>query len=183
MTKGQLRITWLIVLSAFVLLCFSSTIYAKELIVKNPTTFLLTRIPVFEGFSATRYRDGVNKGCVLQGYGRCVNNKKTPSIINRSTADIWLKEDLEKCTQHLDLHFPWWKNLSIVRQAALLDMTYNLGIQKLKTFQEFLYHMQHHQYVAASNRLSKSRWSKQVGVRSKEIRYAIEHNRWKAIKK
>lgn len=183
MTKVQLRFIWFIILSAFTLMFYVSTIHARELHVSNPKSFLMERIPIFEGFSATRYCDGVTKGCILQGYGRCVTKRRTPSFISKSIADKWLQEDLRKCENHLDQHIPWWRDLSSVRQAALLDMTYNLGIDKLRTFDDFLHYMKNKNYHAASKRLSKSRWAKQVGIRSKEIRHAIEHNRWVAMKK
>ena len=103
--------------------------------------------------------------------------------ISKATANKWLSADLIKCEKKLDTHLPWWRNVSVVRQAALLDMTYNMGIDKLKTFKQFLHHMQKQNYTQASRCLDGSRWSKQVGVRSREIRHAIKHDKWVAMKK
>ncbi len=183
MSKSQLYCIWFIIFSAISFMCFASVIHAEELQITCPKSFLMERIPLFEGFSATRYGDRVTKGCVLQGYGRCVNNIKTPATISKATANKWLAADLIKCEAKLDAHMPWWRNVSVVRQAALLDMTYNMGIDKLKTFKQFLHHMQNKNYALASRSLTNSRWAKQVGVRSREIRHAIKHDRWIAMKK
>ena len=183
MSRLQMGLIWIIIFCAITFLCFVTMPKAQELEIKNPKSFLMERIPLFEGFSATRYGDFVTKGCILQGYGRCVNNMKTPATISKATADKWLAADLIKCEKKLDTHLPWWRNASVVRQAALLDMTYNMGIDKLKTFKQFLHHMKNQNYFQASKCLDGSRWSKQVGVRSREIRHAIKHDKWIAMKK
>lgn len=183
LNKIQMSFIWVLIFCAISMLCFISISHAQELNIKDPKSFLMERIPLFEGFSATRYGDSVTKGCILQGYGRCVNNMKTPATISKSTANKWLAADLIKCEKKLDTHLPWWRNASIVRRAALLDMTYNMGIDKLKTFKQFLRHMQNQNYALASKSLTDSRWAKQVGVRSREIRHAIKHDKWVAMKK
>ena len=155
--------------------------------IDDPLVFIAGRIKLFEGFHPERYGDGVTKGVILQGYGRSIRGQ-SPARISRSTADAWLQSDLAKCQRHLDQHLPWWRRLSAVRQAAMLDLTYNLGIDKLKTFRRFLHSMQSGHYTAAASHLMvtdgrKSRYARQVGVRAKEVSSAIATDKWVAMKR
>ena len=184
--------TWMCITALCIALSFSYTIAHATTITRNdqisdPLVFIAERIKLFEGFRATRYRDSVCPHVWLQGYGRSIRGH-TPAKISRATADGWLMYDLTKCRRHLDQYMPWWRSLSPIRQAVMLDLTYNLGIDKLRKFKKFLSCMQCGEYTSASACLvgtkhRRTSYARQVGVRSREISHAIMHNEWKHIKK
>lgn len=153
--------------------------------IDDPKAFIAGRIQKFEGFSATKYRCTVS-GVTLQGYGKHIT-RSTPSRISESMAKRWLKEDLDKCEEQLDQKLPWWRDLSSVHRAAMLDLTYNMGIDKLMKFKKFLKAMERRDFKTAQYELShnngrKSKYVKQVGVRAQEIMIAIGTNMWVPVK-
>ena len=156
--------------------------------VVNPQQYVQERIKLFEGFKPNKHKCSVS-GVILQGYGRSIQNRKTPSHISVSTANAWLKEDIANCAEQLDMYLPWWRNLSTVRQTAMLDLTYNLGIFKLMQFKNFLAAMEHGKYHAAKDHLlsgkkgkGKSKYSQQVGIRAIEVANAIGTGIWEPMK-
>lgn len=54
-------------------------------------------------------------------------------------------------------------------QGVLVEMTFNLGATGLSEFKKFLSNIKSKNYVAASQEMLKSAWSKQVGNRSKTL--------------
>lgn len=155
----------------------------------NPAEFICTRIMKYEGFRPAKYRDRVS-GITLQGYGTRITRKmKTPKVVSKELAKQWVQDELKICAIALDKELPWWRTLSPIRQAAMLDLTFNMGIYKLKTFKNFLHNMKIHNYSNASLHLMRgskkghrSRYSKQVGIRAQEISMAIRTNKWYHLK-
>ena len=88
-----------------------------------------------------------------------------------------LKNDIAEHCALLDRHLPWWKNMDEVRQRALANMAFNLGVGpsdeqptgKLLTFKNTLAAMARGDYEAAANGMSSSAWAKQVGIRATRL--------------
>lgn len=160
----------------------------QSVAVYHPTEFIKDRIKAFEGFSPTKYKCSVS-GVTLQGYGKSIGKKRTPSKISEGIASEWLHDDVERCVSSLDEYLPWWRDLSTVRQAAMIDLTYNMGIHKLMKFTNFLKAMEKGDFekakknlLTASNGKSKSKYYKQVGIRAIEVSSAIATNMWDHMK-
>ena len=79
------------------------------------------------------------------------------------------EEDLAVCTTELDKHLPFWKNLNDVRQRCLIDLTFNLGMPRLRKFVKTLDHIKNNRFEEASIELLDSRYAKQVGKRAERI--------------
>ena len=114
----------------------------------------------YEGYSKNLYID--SNGYSI-GYGTNLVNG-----INKEEALLLLKYRLKKVNRQLS-KYSWFNNLSKNRKIALIDLGYNLGIQKLLTFHSFIWCIKNGYYHAASNALRNSLWYKQVGNRSKRI--------------
>ena len=56
--------------------------------------------------------------------------------------------------------------LSRLRQAVLIDMAYNLGINRLATFGELIRAIQIKDFEMAADEMLDSKWSTQVGYRA-----------------
>ena len=74
-----------------------------------------------------------------------------------------------RCQQELLGEYEWFKDLDSVRQDALIDLSFNLGQTRLRTFVKALGHMAAGNYEEAGQEFYRSRWAEQVGDRSLEV--------------
>lgn len=77
-----------------------------------------------------------------------------------------LRNGVAKCEADLDRRLPWWRGLSDARQRVLLNMCFNLGVNRLLDFGNTLKMIEAGQWSAASVNMLKSLWARQVGPRS-----------------
>ena len=96
------------------------------------------------------------------GYGRNVQDRG----ITDSEANHLLDSDILKSMQELGESFPWFNSLDDVRRGVLIDMHFNLGLPRLKTFKRTLQAIAEGDYRAASEEMLDSRWASQVGRRA-----------------
>lgn len=121
-----------------------------------------------------------DEGLRLKPY-KCTAGKTTIGVgrnlddvgITKEEALILLRNDIERCKKDLDKNIPWWKNLTDNRQNALINMTFNLGINGLLGFKNTLELIRTGQYDKAANNALQSKWAEQVKDRAKRIAEAI----------
>lgn len=77
-----------------------------------------------------------------------------------------LESDIADCERSLDRKFPWWRNLTDVRQRVILNMCFNMGIGVLSQFKNTLKAIETGQCETAAVSMGKSKWAKQVGRRA-----------------
>lgn len=119
------------------------------------------------------YKDTV--GVLTIGWGRNLDARGIPQWV----ADALLEEDVDVAIKDLDRLIPWWKEQDEVRQAALIDMSYNLGYFRLAQFKSgTLEDVRNKRYTEAANRLRASLWAKQVKTRAVRIIRMIETGEW-----
>lgn len=80
----------------------------------------------------------------------------------RSILDL----DVAKAEKSLFSTYPWAANLDEARREVLVDMTFNMGINKLMQFHNSLMEIQSGEYHAAAARLAQSEWYREVGSRA-----------------
>ena len=108
-----------------------------------------------EGLRTRVYKDRF--GVETIGVGRNLVGK---GITAAEAMDL-LDHDIDECL--LDLRsFPWFASLDAVRQIALLDLRFNLGGAKLRTFTGLLGAMAAGDYATAAQHLEQSLWAHQV---------------------
>lgn len=91
----------------------------------------------------------------------------------------WLLDsDLAKTTAELNRALPWITTLDEVRRAVLVDMAYNIGVPKLKTFRATLPMIQAGQYAEAAKAMMLSLWATQVKTRAKRLSHMMETGQW-----
>src|SRR5690349_7302499 len=78
------------------------------------------------------YRDSVGKLTI--GVGHNLDDKP----ISDRAVRVILEDDVADARADLYAHLPWTKTLSEPRQAALLNMCFNMGIGGLLTFKNAL---------------------------------------------
>lgn len=89
--------------------------------------------------------------------------------ISEAEASLFLTNDIDCTMRDLDANLPWWRNLDEVRQRALLNMAFNLGIDKLLKFRTTLGLIKGGMYDQAADAMMKSQWANQVGIRAKRL--------------
>jgi len=135
-----------------------------------------------------------HEGCILHTY-RCPAGKLTigvghnleanpiPDIrpnmkITHERALKILKADCISIASQLDKHISWWRTLTPPRQAVLLNMAFNMGIQGLLGFERTLKAIKVGDYEDASGRMLNSLWAKQVSKRAKELSRQMLTGEW-----
>lgn len=115
-----------------------------------------------EGLRLRPYTD--TRGVLTIGIGRNLRDKG----ITLRTAQQMLDEDIDECLSDLR-SFGWFFALDAVRLRAVIDLRFNLGGAKLRTFVRFLDAMARKDYEAAARELETSAWFGQVGRRGPRL--------------
>lgn len=116
-----------------------------------------------EGLRLKVYNDSLGHPTI--GYGRCLDLNG----ISEDEANILLVNDINRVNEELKRTFDWFQELDPVRQDALINMTFNLGINKLLEFRKMLAALRDHDFEEAAEQALDSLWSKQVGKRAFEL--------------
>lgn len=124
-----------------------------------------------EGVKYKPYKDTV--GIWTIGVGHNMEAKPIPKDwtfpLTDAQVDQLLAGDLQDVFKDLDNALPWWRNLSYVRQRALANMCYNLGITRLLGFKNTLSYIQSARWKDAAQGMMSSKWAKQVGNRATRL--------------
>jgi lysozyme len=103
------------------------------------------------------------------GYGRNLDDMG----ISEVEAMVMLRNDIEQCYQELEM-FSWFSDLDQVRQEALVDMLFNLGLPTFLEFKKTLKFVAEGKYSQAAEEMLRSKWANQVGDRAKELAYMVD---------
>jgi len=116
-----------------------------------------------EGNKKFPYMDTVGKLTI--GIGRNLSDNG----ISKEESLFLLNNDIVSAQEELNWKFPWFLELNAVRQNALTDMLFNLGLPRLLRFKKFIAAMAAKDYNIASNEMLDSIWARQVGYRAIEL--------------
>jgi lysozyme len=111
-----------------------------------------------EGFSAMPYRDSV--GVWTIGYGTNI------TTISKEEALLLLHSRLLGAADDLQRAFPWVADLNDVRAGVLVNMVYNLGIDRFSHFVNTIDAVKRGGWQDAHDGMLASLWAKQVGPRA-----------------
>jgi len=124
-----------------------------------------------EGLRLKPYKDSVGKTTI--GVGRNLDDVG----ISREEALTLLETDIDRASAWVRTQLPWSLNLNEARQAALVNMAFNMG-ERLTTFAQFLRKLQAEDYAGAAAEMLDSLWAKQVGDRAHRLASQIETGEW-----
>ena len=122
-------------------------------------------------FAAT---DGHRRGSLTIGVGTNIET------ISDDECDYLEGSRVNRAEDDLRRTFPWFRSLDSVRQAALVNICFNLGLTKLLTFVRALTAMSAKNYTKAADDFLESRWAAQVGQRAVELTEQIRTGQWAA---
>lgn len=119
-----------------------------------------------EGFSRWAYPDTVGKWTV--GIGRNIDKNGGPGITEEEALYL-LANDLQNTSAALEKTFPWFSGMNEARQAAILDMVFNIGLPSFQRFRQTIALLEQENYAAAADEMLRSTWASQVGARATEL--------------
>lgn len=142
---------------------------------------LLTDLERDEGYRATPYVDTV--GIYTIGIGR--NLEAAPLTgpewralldagelsvsVSHAGAQRLLGNGVIAAQRQCTQAFGWWPNLDEVRREVLVNLTFNIGMQRLVGFQKMLAAVKAGDYDIAAEELLDSRYAQQVGTRAQRL--------------
>lgn len=89
-----------------------------------------------------------------------------------------LDNDIQRCDTELLHHFKWYSDLCRTRQDAMINLCFNLGMTRLRTFKKALAAMAKEDYNLAADEFLHSKWADQVGYRALEVSDMIRTGRY-----
>ncbi|MDF1690522.1 MAG: hypothetical protein P1U35_13025 [Cycloclasticus sp.] len=128
---------------------------------------LIAMLQRHEGLRLKPYKCTAGKLSI--GYGRNLDDMG----ISEVEAMVMLRNDIEQCYQELEM-FSWFEDLDQVRQEALVDMLFNLGLPTFLEFKKTLKFVAEGKYSQAAEEMLRSKWANQVGDRAKELAYMVD---------
>lgn len=115
-----------------------------------------------EGLRLKPYTDTVGK--ITIGIGRNLDDVG----ISESEARYLLKNDITKVVSQLT-KIEWFNGLDEVRQCAIANMAFNLGVGGLLDFKNMIDCLKCAKYKLAAEHALNSKWARQVGRRANRI--------------
>ena len=134
-----------------------------------------------EGFVGHVYRD--SEGYRTIGYGFNIDSGRfskeqvdrwTRNGISQEEAMQVLQEELGKTRSKLE-KYDWFNKLDPVRQGAILDMSYNMGVGWIDKFPKAMNALKSGDFETAANEILNSTYAKQVKGRAYEIAELIKY--------
>lgn len=119
-----------------------------------------------EGYNNKPYLDTVGKTTI--GWGRNLSDNG----ISLDEAELMFQNDLKRALSDL-APYPWFKDSPEHVQAALVNMSFNLGLTKLLLFKRMIAAISAKNYSQAAREALDSRWASQVGKRATDIALMI----------
>lgn len=106
------------------------------------------------------YQSAVGKLTIGVGYN--IEDNGLPNDI----IDLLLDRKVRESINDLTASFPWFAALDEVRQHVLVNMRYQLGPERFRSFKLMLAAMKRQDYQAAADSMKFSKWSAQVPARA-----------------
>jgi|TARA_R100000455_G_C6175907_1_gene55559 lysozyme len=126
---------------------------------------LIEQLKRHEGIRTHAYQCTANMTTV--GVGRNIDEDGGIGL-SIDEIEFLLENDIKRCKQEL-ITFPWFSQIDSVRQDALVNLCFNLGMTRLLGFRNALTAMSVGDYDKAADEFMDSKWAKQVGSRAEEV--------------
>ncbi len=131
---------------------------------------LLDQLRRDEGEVLHAYTD--SRGYITIGVGVCIDARVNCGI-TKAESDILTQNRVDRLTAQLEQQLPWFTRLDTVRQDALRNMAYNMGVDGLLKFRQTLAYIEQGNYDDAAAEMLHSVWAQQVGDRAKRLSVQI----------
>lgn len=122
---------------------------------------LKEHIKEYEGFSSLPY--DCTAGFLTIGFGRNLEQRG----ITKEEAEILLANDIKIAENEISRIIKDWEALPEQAKIVLIDLTYNLGLKKLLTFEKMLDAVDRRDWESAHSELLDSKYARQVKRRAR----------------
>lgn len=136
---------------------------------------LTTQLRRDEGEVLHEYKDHLGFSTI--GVGRLIDQKRGGGITREESAYL-LRNDINRIDVRLQELFPWVVTLSQPRRGVLMNMAFQMGIDGLKRFKNFLLMVEQQEYQKASQEMLDSTWARQTPERAKRLSKQMATNEW-----
>lgn len=126
---------------------------------------LIEQLKRHEGVSRWAYEDHL--GYITVGVGRCLDPEIGLGLSDKEI-DYLLQNDIERCYKELEC-LSWFPDLDPIRQEALVNMVFNLGLTRFLQFKKTLAYLAEGRYPEAADEMLDSKWARQVKNRAIEL--------------
>jgi lysozyme len=131
-------------------------------------TDVIGLIKKHEGYQEFPYKD--SRGILTVWYGHNLEAKPLcpeATAALQTAASAQLQSDLSSALQWCESQ-AWYSSLNPPRQAVVVDMVYNIGIEGFSQFHHLIGCLAAGDYAGASAQMLSSLWAQQVPNRAKE---------------
>ena len=111
----------------------------------------------------------VLRGNITIGCGRNLSEQG----LHRDEAQALLAYDIQQARSELARALPFWHRLSALRQVALINMRFNLGLTQFRKFENMISALAQGNYAGAGQHALASTWHQQVGKRAERIAWML----------
>lgn len=139
---------------------------------KMTPTLLEKYIIAEEGYSEKPYRCPAGKLTI--GYGFNLED----AGLSREESLLILRYRLDRIAAALEQKWPWFRDLSYPRKAALIGMAYQMGLAGLYGFKNTLAYVEAGQYEAAAAGMLASKWARQTPPRARRAAYMMRYGKF-----
>lgn len=131
------------------------------------TEFAKARVRGFERLRLTKYTDTTGNATIGWGH-KILKGETIADTIDSFAAERLLTLDFNKAVVDARNHPYWSDALAVGRQAALIDLAYNMGGDWWRTFTVTTEHMRRGEWQQAGDSLLQSRYAAQVHQRAND---------------
>lgn len=132
----------------------------------KPEHFELTK--EFEGYSEKLYLCPAGKWTI--GWGRNIEDRG----ISRDEAELMFRNDIKAAIRDLITIFPKLHTMGSDIRIVLVDMMFNMGINRFRTFKRFIVAVKSGNRATMRKEMIDSAWYIQVGNRGKRLVKLLE---------
>lgn len=129
-----------------------------------------------EGRRKCVYKDHL--GFATIGIGRLVDDRKPGAGLRDSEMEFMLRNDIDDRVEELTRRLPWFQNLDDARRGALLNMSFQLGVDGLMEFKRTLALVESGKYEDAARNMLVSLWAQQTSERAKRMAEQMKTGKW-----
>ena len=138
---------------------------------------LIQQVKRDEGLRLKAYWDPIGKVWTV-GYGHTGPDVTEGTVWTLAQAEAALAEDLNTAADEVDRAFPWAESMGVVRWSVLVNMAFNMGIERLSEFHMMLAAAQAGDFEEAAAQMLNSLWASQVGDRATQLAQQMRTGEW-----
>lgn len=135
-----------------------------------------SQIQDFEGCRLKAYRDTL--GVLTIGYGHTGLDVQSDTVWTQEHADSVFEQDYTEKLAQVRKNIPWFDRLNEPRQAVIVGMCFQLGLNGLLGFNRTLGAIRDERFADAANGMRNSRWALQTPKRVLRLAAQMENGAW-----